>query len=167
VLYVELARRCRRRAEGVGLPGHFIVRVWEADGDVLLDPFNGGVRLSEADCQARLIEHYGAAISFRSEYLRGTPNREILARMLRNLKSAYLGAGDLPRALRAVENLLVVTPRVASEIRDRGLLRMQLGDLSGALVDIRRYLASAPSADEVEPLRATLQRLETLWERRN
>ncbi len=167
VLYIELARRCQRTAEGVGLPGHFIVRALEAEGEVLLDPFNGGVRLTVAECQERVREQYGASVPFRPHYLDATSKRAILARMLRNLKSVHLRQSDPLRALRAVETLLVVEPDVPTEIRDRGLLRLRLGDLRGALEDLSRYLLSNPERDEAEPLANLRARVQDVWERRN
>jgi len=167
VLYLELARRCQRHAEGVGLPGHFIVRAHEADGAVLLDPFNGGVRLTEAECWARVREQYGDAVPFDPRYLQPVSKREILARMLRNLKGSYLRRGDLPRALRTVETLLVVTPDARLELRDRALLRMRLGDLRGALGDLDGYLAGPVPDEEAELLRGVRTQVDALWGRRN
>jgi regulator of sirC expression with transglutaminase-like and TPR domain len=168
VLYVAVARRCGRLAEGVGLPGHFIVRAIEADGDILLDPFNGGVRLGVADCGERVAQMYGSALAFRPDvHLRRAEDREILARMLRNLKSTYLRAGDLPRALRTVDGLLTVAPEQLSEARDRGLLRMRGGDLRGALADLDRYLAADPPPADAARLRPLRTQIEAAWERRN
>ena len=134
---------------------------------MLLDPFNGGVHLTEDDCRARLAQLYGPDVPLRPEYLAATPRREILARMLRNLKSAHLRRDDLDGALDAAEALVLVQPQAAEERRDRGLLRMRRGQLRGAIADLEQYLETSPPTDEAEPLRAILEELRRRWERRN
>jgi regulator of sirC expression with transglutaminase-like and TPR domain len=167
LVYVEVARRCAREAEGVGLPGHFVVRARDAGGSELLDPFNGGVRLTEAECRTRVQAQYGEDFQLRPEHLQAASKREILARMLRNLKASYLRRGDADRALRAVDDLLLVTPDAWQERRDRGLLRMRAGRLRGALADLDAYLETGPPEDEAGPLRSIRQQVQAIWDRRN
>ena len=122
VVYMEVGRRAGLRIEGVGMPGHFIVRAWGGDGrPVLVDPFQGKV-IDEDDCQERLDTIYGGQVPLGEEHLRGVGPRDILVRVLGNLKAIYVQAQLYRRALAAVERILLLAPRDFDERRDRGML---------------------------------------------
>ena len=167
LIYIELGRRVGLRLEGVGMPGHFLVRCLDARDELLIDPFNQGAVLTLADCEARLAELYGNSLRFRPELLRTSGRREIVARMLANLKGSYLRRGDLARALRAVDWSLVVYPGEREGLRERGLLRYRLGDLRGAIGDLGQYLEAYPRGRLADQTREHLSRVEELWTRRN
>jgi regulator of sirC expression with transglutaminase-like and TPR domain len=158
VLYLEVARRLGIDAQGVGLPGHFIVRAsvvgdaGESDG-LYLDPFHGGLPLSEDDCRERVRAISDGKLPFDSAYLQPVDGRYILLRMLNNLKNAYASQRDLARALRVVERLLVLKPGDADELRNLGLLHAGLGHLRQAVTALERYLALRPDAPDAETIR--------------
>src|SRR5215204_6002347 len=122
VVYIVVGRRAGLRVEGVGLPGHFVVRASEGEGPgVLVDPFNG--RQTDRDeCQTRLDLIYEGRLTLEEEHLRPVGARSILARMLGNLKAVYAGTHLFRRALAAVERILLLTPEDLEERRDRGML---------------------------------------------
>jgi regulator of sirC expression with transglutaminase-like and TPR domain len=167
LVYIELGRRVGLRLDGVGLPGHFIVRCNGGHDDLLIDPFNRGAVLTIADCADRVRQLYGNSLHFSPELLRSTTRRDIVTRMLRNLKGCYLRRGDLRRALRAVEWTVLADPRQPEELREQGLLRYRLGDLRGAIADLERFIEQASPGRLVDQTRAQLRRVQEFWVRRN
>jgi regulator of sirC expression with transglutaminase-like and TPR domain len=145
-LYMEVARRAGLEVAGVGLPGHFIVRVSLPGEEVLLDPYHGGLRLSEADCQRRLDRIYEGRVRLGPELLAACSRKQILARMLRNLKAIHARAGDHARCLAVVDLILRVDPAAGEDLRDRGLLYEALDCYGLALRDLETYLARFPEA---------------------
>jgi regulator of sirC expression with transglutaminase-like and TPR domain len=167
LVYIEVARRAHLRIEGIGLPGHFIVRCHGSRDDLLIDTFNQGAILTIEDCAALVRELYGQSLAFTGELLRPASNREIVARILGNLKGSYLRRGDLPRALQAVEWGLIADPARADDRREKGLLRYRLGDLRGAAEDLEHYLEQRPEGVLADETRAQLRHVHQLWARRN
>jgi regulator of sirC expression with transglutaminase-like and TPR domain len=151
-LYMEVARRAGLEVEGVGLPGHFIVKVSLPRAEVLLDPYHGGARLSEQDCQRRLDRIFEGRVRLRPELLASCSRKEILTRMLRNLKAIHARAGDHARCLGVVDLLLRVDPAAGEDMRDRGLLYASLDCYGLALRDLEEYLARFPGAPEASEL---------------
>lgn len=160
LVYVEIARGAGLSAEGVGLPGHFIVRARaEGESATLVDPFHGQA-IDEGDCQQRLDLIYGGKVPLIPEHLRAATPRDILVRILSNLKAIYVQGQLFRRALSAVERILLLAPHSAEELRDRGMLRAQLGRLDAAAADLRRYLERAADAQDAQQVREYLQKLQ-------
>ena len=160
VVYMDIARRAGLHAEGVGLPGHFVVRVRvDAAGarPALVDPFHGTL-VDEDDCQNRLDEIYGGQVPLAPEHLRPVTPREILARLLRNLKAIYARSQLYGRALAAAERILLVAPDSAEERRDRGTLLAQLDRPGEAVEELQAYLKLAPHAPDAERVREQLKK---------
>ncbi|HEX8423080.1 MAG TPA: transglutaminase-like domain-containing protein, partial [Pyrinomonadaceae bacterium] len=167
IVYMEIGRRAGVHVEGIGLPGHFIVRAQAAGGEpVLVDPFNGRIVDAE-DCQERLDTIYGGQAPLTDAHLRPVPTREILARLLRNLKGIYAQAGLYRRALSIIERILLVAPAAIEERRDRGALLAQLGRYSEASLDVRAYLKRAPNAPDAERVKEQLKNMQTQLARLN
>ncbi len=160
VVYIELGRRAGLQVEGVGLPGHFIVRVRApADADfVLVDPFNARI-VDEDDCQQQLDRLYGGQIPLGDEHLRPARPRELLARMLRNLKAIHAQSRRYRRAIAAIERILLVAPRAHDEHRDLGVLLAQLGRYAQAIREVETYLNRAPAAPDAERVQAELKKM--------
>jgi regulator of sirC expression with transglutaminase-like and TPR domain len=156
ILVIEIARRAGMPAEGVGLPGHFIVRVEEFGRSLLIDPFHGGHIVTVEDCKELVVRTTGRASLFRKDSLDASTPRAMLTRLLLNLKRIHLAQGDYIRALSVVERLLVLAPGDAKEIRDRGLLLAHLGQSGAAAQDLESYLALAPGAADVESVKGRL-----------
>jgi regulator of sirC expression with transglutaminase-like and TPR domain len=156
ILVIEVARLAGLPAEGVGLPGHFIVRVEDRGRRLLIDPFHGGHIITIEDCKELVVRTTGRTSLFRKDSLDTATPRAMLTRLLLNLKRIHLAQGDYIRALSVVERLLVVAPGDAKEIRDRGLLLAHLGQSGAAVTDLECYLALAPGAPDVESVRGRL-----------
>jgi regulator of sirC expression with transglutaminase-like and TPR domain len=160
IVFMELGWRLGIPFEGVGFPGHFLVRLTGEPGDLLLDPFQNGCSIHEEDCREMLEKVSGGAMEFTSEFTASVGKRDMIRRLLHNLKGAYLRAGDDEGALKAVERLLVMLPGDAGETRDAGLLLFRLKRFSQALAHLQAYLAARPDAsdaDEIHRHVATLQ----------
>lgn len=153
VIYLEVGWRLGLPLRGVGLPGHFVVKYQAPEEEIVVDPFNRGIILSEAECRRLVAEATGGSISFQRGQLAAVSKRQILARMLANLKLIYLNRRRYERALATVEYLLLVTAKPATELRDRGLIYLALGHLTPALADLEAYLMMAPNAADADTTR--------------
>ena len=150
VVYIEVARRAGLDVTGINFPGHFLLRCAARPGrqfseDLIIDPFHGGVLLSEEGCRALLQKHGDANTVLEPRLLAHATKPQILARMLLNLKRVYVGMHSFPQALAVTELLLAVDPTATNELRDRGLLAYHLNDFASALRDLQAYLSRVPS----------------------
>ncbi len=159
IVYLEVGWRLKLQVQGVGFPGHFLVKCVHSDREIIIDPFHRGKVLTEEDCQSRLDKVYGGRLRFQPGFLAAATKRQILVRMLTNLKGIYSAVHDYRRALDAIERILVIDPTRASEIRDRGMLRMHLKQPAQAIADLERYVTMNPQADDVEEIRRRLRDL--------
>lgn len=154
VLYLEVAQRTGVNAEGVGLPGHFIVRVVLDNGQVIyLDPFHGGALLSEEDCRERVRSITDGKLPFHEAFLNPVGVRYILVRMLNNLKNFYASANDFARAAKVVERLLILNPDDLTEMRNLGLLYGSLGKRRQAVALLEAYLQGRPDAQDADTVK--------------
>jgi len=156
LVYIEVARRAGIRAEGVNFPGHFLVRVLQdlhtddpGDG-IIVDPFHDGAILDEYDCRALLRNQQGDEANWEPELLARATRRQILVRMLLNLKLLYLKWRSFPQARLVTDLLLSLTPNPVHELRDRGLLAYQMNDFPAALRDLEEYLRRSKLRGEVD-----------------
>ncbi|HXE79877.1 MAG TPA: transglutaminase-like domain-containing protein [Vicinamibacterales bacterium] len=141
VVFLEVARRVGLPAEGVNFPGHFLVRVAADEGEgVLIDPFHGGAIVSQADCHTLLRRYLGNDAALDAAMLAPASKRQILTRMLLNLKRAYVRLRSFPQARAVTDLLLALDPSSLIELRDRGLLAYHMQDFSPALRDLQQYL---------------------------
>jgi regulator of sirC expression with transglutaminase-like and TPR domain len=159
IVYLEIARRIDFPMVGIGMPGHFLVRPDVAEMEIFVDAFHGGEIMFPQDCEDRLSQVYQQPVTLQPKYLPVLSKTQILARMLSNLKYIYLNQQDLERALAAVERILLLTPDVVLEIRDRGLLSYQLGRFHQAENDLQRYLKETPKARDINVIRQLLNQL--------
>ncbi len=159
VVYMEIAKRIDFPMVGVGMPGHFLIRPVVDEMTVFVDPFNRGDVLFPEDCQARLEQVLGQPVEWRPEFLEAVSTRQILARMLTNLKIIYLQQNDRQRALSMVERILLLFPNTATELRDRGLLYYQAGRWSEAIPDLEAYLNAVPDARDGNVIQELLRRM--------
>ncbi|HEX9016311.1 MAG TPA: transglutaminase-like domain-containing protein [Chloroflexota bacterium] len=157
VLYMEVARRAGFKVDGVGLPGHFVVKHPHPTGDVFVDPFNRGLVLSSEQCAEKVREIYDGAVEFQPCMLGAVTKRQILSRSVHNLKTIYAASREPRKALQMVELLLVIAPWDLDEIRDRGLLRYQLGDGAGAVHDLETYLEYYSEASDADRVRSSVR----------
>lgn len=151
VLWLELAQGVGLQARGVNFPGHFMIKVNLPRGQVILDPFTG-LSLSREELSERLepykrrnglVGEYDVPVGL---YLQSAPSRDIVARILRNLKEIHRTAEDWPRLLAVMERLVRLLPEDWAEFRDRGLVYAELGQSERAAEDLARYLEHADEA---------------------
>lgn len=170
IVYIEVGRRIGLALDGLSFPQHFLVRCALPDGAAVLDPFLSGASLSIEELQRRLgvlrLGHRPSRAEV-SALLVAASRREILARVLRNLKAVYMGADQYSDALAASDRLLMLTPTAAPELRDRGWLYHRLDCFRAALADYRRYLELAPLAADADEVRGRIVELEVLAARVN
>jgi regulator of sirC expression with transglutaminase-like and TPR domain len=154
VVMMEVGRRAGFDFQGVSFPGHFLVKMTVPEGEIVLDPFHGGMALSAEQLEARLKEMYpDPPRPELSEALGTANNREILCRMLRNLKRHYLHEEDNEKALCAMDQLLILNPDNLIEQRDRGEHYLRMEAFRAALADLSHCLEIAGIEDDVETLR--------------
>jgi regulator of sirC expression with transglutaminase-like and TPR domain len=160
-VFLEVGRRAGLRLEGVGFPGHFLVRLLAPPRFVLLDPFHGGRVVGDEELRTLLSAAHGGRPpeTIPPSFLERANTPAILTRMLRNLVRVYVERGEHAQALTAVDLLLVVTPDSATDVRTRGLLYDQLECFAAARDDLRRYLELAPGAPDVAEIRKRIEHL--------
>ena len=168
VIYMDVAGRIGFSVAGVGMPGHFLVKHYDAvAGELFIDPFNCGAILSQEDCQQRLHEGYGGQAEMQAHYLRPVTHREILSRMLNNLRQIYLKQEDASRSLAVLDLLLAIPPTCPDWLRERALVRLNLDQYVGAAQDFGKYLQVAPEAADAEAVRETFDMVRQLLARLN
>jgi regulator of sirC expression with transglutaminase-like and TPR domain len=156
VVYMEVARRVGFPLVGVGMPGHFLLKHYDVEGrEILIDPFNRGSILTAKDCQRCLDEIYGGQMPLQPEFLMAVSRRQVLVRMLNNLKSIYLSGRNFRKALPIVDFILAIYPRSPEDVKQRALLRWSLGQTRGALADLDDYLKMSPDASDADEIRQT------------
>lgn len=175
VVYMELGRRIGLPLEGVSFPGHFLVRMKVRGGMLVLDPFAGGEPQSERDLRERLQRVVPAGATGPlpvselplEQFLEPAGNRQILARLLRNLKSIYRETDQPGRLLEVLNRVLVVAPDATADLRDRGLVYHRLECYRAALRDLSDYVAREPEAIDTADIRARVIELTALCARLN
>jgi len=167
VVFLAVAERIGLPAQGIGLPGHFIVSVQGPDGPLFLDPFHGGRQLSVIEC-ARLVElSTGISGPFKPDWLRSSPPEDILARMLYNLRNIYIQQDKWRMALPVVERLRLLQPDNPDHLRDLGTIHNQNGARRQAIEFYERYLALAPEAADANLVRRNLEQTAYKLAKRN
>lgn len=148
LLWLELAQGLGLAARGVGFPGHFMLKVNLPQGQVVIDPLDGqslsrdelAERLEPYRQRSGLLDEFEVPLGL---YLQVAPPRDIIGRMLRNLKEIHTSQQDWPRLIAVQDRLIVLLPQAWSEYRDRGLAQAELGNTGRALADLETYLANA------------------------
>jgi len=170
LVQVEIGRRIGLVLHGVSFPGHFLVKCVVRDGVVVLDPYARGASLSLDDLQQRLKALRGGVApppDLAQHMLAAAGKKEILARMLRNLKSVYLERRDLARALAAADRIIELVPRAAEEYRDRAGIYFDLECFRAALSDFRNYLMLKPGAEDAAAVQRRVVELQQIAARLN
>lgn len=164
VLWLELAQGLGLKARGVNFPGHFMVKVNLPNGQAVIDPFTGQ-SLSREDLSERLepykrrnglVDDFDVPVGL---YLQAATPRDILARMLRNLKEVHRTQEDWLRLIAVLDRLLILLPDAWTEYRDRGLAWAEMGDNRLAVADLDTYLAQTDDALDRDAIGQRLQEL--------
>ncbi|MES2183917.1 MAG: tetratricopeptide repeat protein [Pseudomonadota bacterium] len=164
VLWMELAQGLALHARGVGFPGHFMVKINLPKGQVVIDPFNGhslsreelSERLEPYKRRSGLVDDYDVPLGL---YLQAATPRDILARMLRNLKEIHRAQQDWQRLAAVQDRLVVLLPEAWSEYRDRGLALAEQGRTVEAVADLEAYVAHADEALDLDLIGERLTQL--------
>jgi regulator of sirC expression with transglutaminase-like and TPR domain len=175
VLYMALGRRIGLPLEGVSFPGHFLVRLRLRGGVLVLDPFATGAPQSESELRARLqrVIPAGAADGVPvaelplDQFLEPATNRQILARVLRNLKAIYRETDKPERLLEVLNRMLVLAPDSSADLRDRGIVYQRLEAYRAALKDLSAYVEREPDAPDFDDVRVRVMELSALCARLN
>ncbi len=158
VIYMELGRKVGLPLQGVSFPGHFLVKCVVPEGAVVLDPYSGGISLGLPDLQKRLREVQGGEVSraIVAELLVSASNKEIIVRLLRNLKAIYLREHKLDKALPIMNWIIATLPEQTAELRDRGMIYQELECPRAALTDFETYLQLSPGSDDAGDIRTRI-----------
>ena len=175
ILYMEVGRRIGLPLEGVSFPGHFLVRLRLRGGMLVLDPFSGGTPVSEAELRERLERVIPAGVADNvpvaelplDQFLEPASHRQILSRLLRNLKAIYRDTDKPERMLQVLNRMLVIAPGASTELRDRGYVYHRLECWRPALQDLTDYAEREPDAPDLDEVRAKLMELKALCARLN
>jgi regulator of sirC expression with transglutaminase-like and TPR domain len=159
IVVLEVGWRLGLPLEGVNFPGHFLVRFRGDAIDLLIDPYDGGAVRFEDEAQELLDRVYGGMIRVQESFLKAASKREMLVRLLMNLKSIFLNVRDHERALAAVERILLIRPIAAAEIRDKGVILARMGRRIEALEQLEAYLSVCPDAADSERILALVEDL--------
>ena len=162
IVFMEIGWRIGVPFEGVGFPGHFLVRLTGEPGDLLLDPYDHGASVHEEDCRRMIELTTGGTVPYDPSMIRSLGKRDMIARLLFNLKVACLKAGDDKGALSAVERLLLLHPDDPPELRDRGLLLYRMDRYRDARVSLQAYLRVRPEALDREVVERHLAALQMM-----
>ncbi len=165
VIWLELAQALELQAEGISFPGHFLVKVTLPEGSVVLDPLTGdSLGLDNlAERLAPFRQHLGEVNDMEAPlglYLQPAPPRDILTRMLRNLKEIFNSQEDWQRLIKVQDRLLVLHPDALNEKRDRGLALIELGEIKAARDDLLQYVLAQPDASDVPEIQRRLASLQ-------
>ena len=164
LLFIEIAQQIGLDARPVSFPGHFLVKLKMPQGEVVIDPFNGQ-SLSREDLDERLVpyrQRQGLVGEFEAPlglFLQAASGRDVLARLLRNLKEIHRSAERWQPLLGVQHRLVLLLPEAWEERRDRGLVLAELGEHGAAADDLQAYLEHRPEADDAHALRDRLTEL--------
>lgn len=157
VLWMELAQGLGLSVRGVGFPGHFMVKINLPMGQAVIDPVSGrslgreelAEKLDPFRRRTGMLDEFEVPLGL---YLQAALPREIIARMLRNLKEIYRSQADWERMLSTQDRLIVLLPDAWPEYRDRGLAHAELGHTDQAVADLERYLLHAENLVDVNAI---------------
>ena len=144
--------------------------LFRSRGHLVIDPFIGGETQSEADLRQRLAQVLPAAEAQSApihRYLESATPRQIIARMIRNLKNIYIQAGKFESALDVLQRLVLLLPESPEALRDRGLMYQRLDCFRPALSDLQNYVRRSPAADDLGAIQIKIEELKLACSRLN
>lgn len=158
-VYIEVSRRLGFELHGVSFPGHFLVKHGIAGEDIIVDPFHDGHLLEDSDLQKLLDQYFQGQVKYDARLLRPISRRQMLFRMLNNLRGIHLRREDSDRALAAIERMLLLVPDSPREIRDRGVLLAKLDRPVEAMRELLKYRQLVPDAEDGAKIDTFVERL--------
>ena len=143
IIYLHVARCLGWFAEGINFPGHFLIRLSAAGSCVIIDPFNSGIIRDIHDLRVFLKQLSGEETELSPSYFSGVTNRDIIIRLMNNIKLRAVSEGNLNRATEILERMLIVSPWNAIFLRESGIYNMQLGNLKRAKEHLEEFVNQA------------------------
>jgi regulator of sirC expression with transglutaminase-like and TPR domain len=159
IILLEVGWRLGLPVEGVNFPAHFLVRYRGSAENILVDPFDPESLRFEDQAQEILDRQFGGMVRMRTEFLRTATKRDMILRLLLNLKTLYMNARDAVRTLAVTDRILLLRPGAPGELRDSGMLLARIGQLPEARERLTQYLEMAPEAPDATRIRTLLQKL--------
>lgn len=165
LIYITVGQAAGLNLHGIALPGHFIAALWHPSERMILDPFNRGKILTENECQAiagiRLEQHE----NIHALHLTSATPKEILVRMLRNLKGIYFHSNNEQKTFEMLHWILILEPDAAKERLERGLRYEAMGNSDRALDDFEQYLRLSPTSENSLEIKSKIEQLkgQTTW----
>jgi regulator of sirC expression with transglutaminase-like and TPR domain len=161
ILYVTVGRCLGLPLQAIALPSHFLVKIPMEEGSIVLDPYAGGVVLDDLALRALLSRVYGEDVPADLVPLVTSPagKRELVTRMLRELKRDFVKRQRYDKALWASDLLLRLAPEMADEVRERAYFYECLQHTRGALADYTHYLEMMPHARDAADVRRRIATL--------
>ena len=157
IIFITLAQRLGLRAYGIGLPGHFIVGIYDDGSEIRVDPFNAGLRLSMPDCERLVRENAGYNGAFQPKWLKPVSPINLLGRLLTNLCNVYIERESWQKAIPVIQHLLLLQPKSDFHLRDLGYLYMYDGSLRLSAQYLEEYLRRTPDAPDFDNVLTSLQ----------
>jgi regulator of sirC expression with transglutaminase-like and TPR domain len=159
IVYMEVARRLGRTVHGIALPGHFLMEYRDPRFACYIDAFHGGKLLTRQDATELAREAAGVDLEGHPEVFRPATNRQILVRMLNNLRAAYSTRRSFAKMIAVLDLLILAAPDSAEEYKQRGLFHLQLRHLAAAAADLTRYRSLAPEAPDREEIEKQIRNI--------
>lgn len=160
IVWLEVGWRLGLPLEGVNFPGHFLVRYRGEAMPVLVDPYHGGQIRFEDEAASLFGQAFGPQAAYDPGYLRPASRKDIIVRLLSNLKLIYTNQRDEARALSALDRILLIRPDSHDDLRDRGMLLARTGRSAEAVADLALYLQRVPDASDATRIRMLIDALE-------
>jgi regulator of sirC expression with transglutaminase-like and TPR domain len=167
IVWLEIAQAIGLNAKGVSFPGHFLMKITLPKGQVMIDPLSGqslsreelSERLEPYKRRSGLVDEFDVPLGL---YLQNAKPRDVIARMLRNLKEIFKSQEDWQRLIPVQNRLITLLPEAWSERRDRGLALVEMGERSAALADLLDYLKHAEDALDADAIGELVEQIKTL-----
>ncbi|MGA8400624.1 MAG: transglutaminase-like domain-containing protein, partial [Stellaceae bacterium] len=159
ILYLDVARAQGWDAVGLGFPGHFLVRLSDGAGRVILDPFHGGRVLDASALRELLKAIAGQEVELSPEHYAPVRDREVLLRLQNNLKTRLLQGQQYEDAVRVIETMRMLAPDLADLSREAGIIHAQLGNMKAAVRSIEEFIARSPEGVARHEAAVILQQL--------
>jgi len=160
IIYMHVGRNMGLPLTGISFPSHFLVELSSPDSDMIIDPFNAGRTVSKGELTLILRKIFRNTEVSLDPFITASGNRQIILRLLMNLKSSYMRNQDFRRAVRALDWILLMEPDMPEAFRERGVLSRKLGNLLYAKHDIKRYLQLSASEEERKEAQRLLDEIE-------
>ena len=158
LVFLEVGRRLGLRCSGVGLPGHFIVRL--DDPGEYLDPFNAGAALSASDCRDLVREMSGGRLEWSDAFLTPSTKHDILFRMLNNLKSVYMRDAGYTKAVGVIQRMAIISPGLPSLYQEQAWCHAQQQEYRLAIETLETCLRLADGPEDAKRVR---DQINGLW----